>query len=201
MQPLFAQGLLFQLLFLAAYAVWIVPELIGNVYEAVTSAKRAPEERNDGSSGLVIMIGITLLPPAAFLVAELFRQTLMFAHALVVFFAGIAVMLGGVTLRWYSVRTLGRFFSRSVAIQKGHEVVTTGPYRFIRHPSYTGTLLTLIGIGLVTDNWLSLLLITAGGFAAYTYRISREERTLVRALGGSYRDYMARTKRFIPFIF
>lgn len=201
MQPLFAQGLHYQLLFLAAYAVWIVPELIGNLVEAVTSAKRVPQEQNDGSSGLVIMIGVTLLPLAAFLIAELFQQTRMFPHGLLVYFAGIVAMLGGVALRWYSVRTLGRFFSRSVAIQEHHEVVAKGPYRLIRHPSYTGTMLTLVGIGLVTDNWLSLLLISAGGFAAYTYRIAREERTLVRALGESYRDYMARTKRFIPFIF
>ena len=201
MQPLFSHGLLYQLLFLGAYAVWIVPELLGNVLSAVTSAKRPPEERDDGLSGLVIMIGIALLPLAAFLAAGLFRRGLIFTHALAVFCVGIGVMLCGVALRWYSVRTLGRFFSRSVAIQEHHEVVTTGPYRIVRHPSYTGTMLTLIGIGLVADNWLSLLLVTAGGFAAYAYRVAREERTLLRALGEPYRDYMTRTKRFIPFIF
>jgi protein-S-isoprenylcysteine O-methyltransferase Ste14 len=78
-------------------------------------------------------------------------------------------------------------------------VVTSGPYRWIRHPSYTGALLTLLGILVCCLNWLSffaLLLAIAG----YAYRIRVEEAALAEGLGDAYRDYMRRTRRLIPFI-
>src|SRR5262249_50419629 len=76
-------------------------------------------------------------------------------------------------------------------------VVQKGPYRLVRHPSYTGALLTVLGILLCQTNWLSLacFLLALPGFA---YRIRVEERALVTALGEPYRDYMRRTKRLVP---
>lgn len=76
-----------------------------------------------------------------------------------------------------------------------------GPYRWIRHPSYTGALITLFGVGLALGNWLSLIVILVAGFTGYSYRVMVEERTLLTALGEPYREYMKHTKRFIPFVY
>lgn len=110
-------------------------------------------------------------------------------------------MIGGLALRWYAMLVLGRFFTFEVAVHSGQTVVDAGPYRYVRHPSYTGALLTLIGLGLALGNWASLLTILVCMAVAYYYRISVEEAALVAALGEPYKQYMRRTRRLIPFLF
>src|SRR5580704_14582736 len=75
------------------------------------------------------------------------------------------------------------------------------PYRYIRHPSYSGGLITLAGLGLALGNWAGLLTLLACTGAGYGYRIFVEEAALVAALGEPYREYMRRTRRLIPFVF
>ena len=110
-------------------------------------------------------------------------------------------MLAGVAFRWYSIRILGKYFTRQVAIQPGQTVVENGPYRLIRHPSYSGALITIFGLGLAFTNWLSLIVVMVIAFIGYSYRVWVEEKTLVNALGEPYRQYMKRTKHFIPFLY
>ena len=116
-----------------------------------------------------------------------------------VFVAGLVLMLGGMALRWYAVGVLGTSFTVDVATRPGQAVVESGPYRWIRHPSYTGGLLTLLGVLVCCCNLASLvaLVFALGG---YSYRIRIEEEALANDLGAPYRDYMRRTKRLIPFL-
>jgi protein-S-isoprenylcysteine O-methyltransferase Ste14 len=116
-----------------------------------------------------------------------------------VFIAGIVLMVAGLALRWYSIRVLGISFTCDVATRQGQEVVESGPYRWVRHPSYTGALLTLLGVLVCCVNLVSpaALVIAAAGYA---YRIRIEERALTMDLGPRYSDYMRRTKRLIPFV-
>jgi protein-S-isoprenylcysteine O-methyltransferase Ste14 len=117
------------------------------------------------------------------------------------FFIGIALMLVGMAFRFYAMSVLGRFFTYDVAVHSGQTVIEAGPYRYIRHPSYTGALITLVGLGLALGNWAGLLALLACIGVAYTYRISVEEAALVAALGEPYKEYMRRTRRLIPFLF
>jgi protein-S-isoprenylcysteine O-methyltransferase Ste14 len=88
-----------------------------------------------------------------------------------------------------------------VAIQPGQAVVENGPYRLIRHPSYSGALITIFGVGLALTNWLSLIGVMVITFIGYSYRVWVEEETLANVLGEPYLQYMKRTKRFIPFVY
>lgn len=115
--------------------------------------------------------------------------------------AGVAVFAAGIVLRWYSIIHLGRFFTVNVAIAADHQLVDTGPYRFVRHPSYTGALLAFVGFGMVMRNWASVLVISMPVALAFLYRIHVEERALIQALGERYRAYIKRTKRLIPFVY
>ena len=115
--------------------------------------------------------------------------------------AGVAFFVVGVVLRWYSIIHLGRFFTVDVAIAADHQLIDTGPYRFVRHPSYTGALLAFIGFAMVLRNWASVLMISLPIALAFLYRINVEERALVQALGERYRDYIKRTKRLIPLVY
>lgn len=114
---------------------------------------------------------------------------------------GVAVFIGGMVLRWYSIIHLGRFFTVDVAIAADHQLVDTGPYKFVRHPSYTGALLAFIGFAMVLRNWASVLVISLPICLAFLYRITVEERALVQALGERYRAYIKRTKRLIPLVY
>jgi protein-S-isoprenylcysteine O-methyltransferase len=114
---------------------------------------------------------------------------------------GVALFVGGMVLRWYSIIQLGRFFTVNVSIAADHQLIDTGPYRFVRHPSYTGALLAFIGFAMVLRNWASVLVISLPVAFAFLYRINVEERALIQALGERYRDYIGRTKRLIPFVY
>ena len=115
--------------------------------------------------------------------------------------AGIVVFLLGAALRWWSIITLGRYFTADVEVRSTQAVVQSGPYRVVRHPSYTAILVMLLGLGLALTNWASLVVLLAGGLIGLGYRVRVEERALVEALGQPYADYMRHTKRFIPFLF
>jgi protein-S-isoprenylcysteine O-methyltransferase Ste14 len=93
------------------------------------------------------------------------------------------------------------FFTVNVAIAADHQLVDTGPYRFVRHPSYTGALLAFVGFAMVLRNWASVLVISLPIAFAFLYRISVEELALVQALGERYRAYIKRTKRLLPFVY
>jgi len=117
-----------------------------------------------------------------------------------VFYPGVFLMLLGVLVRQWAIAVLGRFFSLTVRVATDHRVVTRGPYRLVRHPSYTGVLITFIGLGLAVQS-LGGLLVLLGVFSlSYGYRIRVEEKTLLSELGPDYASYMRRTKRLVPFI-
>jgi protein-S-isoprenylcysteine O-methyltransferase len=114
---------------------------------------------------------------------------------------GFCLFLGGLILRWYSIGHLGRYFTVDVSISAEHRLIDSGPYRFIRHPTYTGALLAFLGLGFCLGNWLSILFLSVPIIGAFLRRVRIEERALLGALGEHYRPYMRRTKRLIPFIY
>ncbi len=111
---------------------------------------------------------------------------------------GALVMLCGVALRSWAVFTLGRHFRREVTIEADQRVITTGPYRWVRHPAYAGNLLTYAGLGLVLGSWVSAAVVMAAVFIGLIPRIKLEERTLERTFGPAYLAYERVTARLIP---
>ena len=114
---------------------------------------------------------------------------------------GVAVFAPGAALRWWSIWHLGRFFTVNVAVAADHRVVDTGPYRFVRHPSYTGLLLQLAGLGLSLHALPSLLVMLILPTLAILYRIRIEEAALRAHLVEAYAEYSLRTKKIVPLIF
>jgi len=112
---------------------------------------------------------------------------------------GLVLMVAGLGVRWWAVAVLGSAFTVAVGIQVEQKLVVSGPYRLVRHPSYSGSLLTVIGVALCWANWLALAALLLP-FAAYAYRIQVEERALLTGLGPAYSDYRARTHRLVPWL-
>jgi protein-S-isoprenylcysteine O-methyltransferase Ste14 len=114
------------------------------------------------------------------------------------FTLGLALIWGGLALRWWAVLELGRFFQIAIVVQEGHRVIETGPYRVVRHPSYSGLLLIFVGVGFTLGNWLSVAACVVLPFLGLLVRIRAEEAVLNRQLGEPYRAYSARTRRLVP---
>lgn len=118
----------------------------------------------------------------------------------VAFAAGLAVLLAGIALRGWSFRALGEYFTFSVKVSSDQPVITSGPYRLLRHPSYTGILLICAGFGLASANWIGLAGLTLLPLAVILWRIHIEENALLATLGDRYRRYAAHHKRLVPLI-
>lgn len=154
---------------------------------------------DSGSLGMlwgVILACLALAVVAAIYLPQAQSELLYRLRAL-----GGALCIAGLALRWYSICYLGRFFTVNVAIAVDHHVIDTGPYRYIRHPSYTGALLGFIGLAITYANWLSLIIVVVPVLIAFMRRIKVEERALSQALGERYTQYMVRTKRLIPGVY
>jgi protein-S-isoprenylcysteine O-methyltransferase len=95
----------------------------------------------------------------------------------------------------------GEVFHVDVTIEKDHELVERGPFRFVRHPSYTGVLLAFVGWALTLRNWAAIVIVLVPIFIAFVRRMNVEEEALSVALGERYREYMRRTKRLVPGIY
>jgi protein-S-isoprenylcysteine O-methyltransferase Ste14 len=112
--------------------------------------------------------------------------------------AGLIVMWLGLTIRVWAIAALGRAFRTTVEVDAEQAVVSTGPYRWVRHPSYSGLLLIVTGCGLASGNWLALAVSVVLPLPALLWRIHVEEAELTCVLGDRYRAYQAQTKRLIP---
>jgi protein-S-isoprenylcysteine O-methyltransferase Ste14 len=112
--------------------------------------------------------------------------------------AGLLLMWAGLAIRIWAIRVLGSSFRMTVEVDPGQRVVDRGPYRWLRHPSYTGILLITAGLGLSYGNWLSLALLVLLPAAVTLRRIHVEEAVLASVLGQPYADYRLRTKRLVP---
>jgi protein-S-isoprenylcysteine O-methyltransferase Ste14 len=113
---------------------------------------------------------------------------------------GLVLFWGGITLRLWSFRTLGRYFTFTVQTSSDQPVITAGPYRVIRHPSYAGLLLIFMAVGLFIGNWWSFVSLTVAIAGGLVFRIRVEERALMENFGDGYRDYAATHKRLVPLI-
>ncbi|MFI6998803.1 methyltransferase family protein [Nocardia sp. NPDC050175] len=112
--------------------------------------------------------------------------------------AGLAIMWLGLIVRIWAITVLGSSFRTTVEVDTDQTVVDRGPYRWVRHPSYSGVLLITTGLGLAAGNWLSLLIAVALPVYALSRRIDVEERALVETIGRPYERYRAGTKRLVP---
>jgi len=114
---------------------------------------------------------------------------------------GVGLFIAGLVLRWMAIIHLGRYFTVDVAIAEDHRLIESGPYRFVRHPSYSGALLAFAGFGICLGNWISLLVLIVPISWAFLRRIEIEESVLMQALGDTYAAYSRRTRRLVPFVY
>src|SRR5258708_2532986 len=180
-------------IFLAACLVWNVPEIIGAFKQTAKVSRKEASVQDRGS--MAILIGLQWTGLALnFLLAGLFPAAAITWHRTTLFLLGVTLIPLGVALRWYAIWTLEGYFTRDVAVSADQKGVQNGPYRSIRHPAYSGTFLTMLGMGLALTNWASLVVLLVCVLAGHLYRVRVEEKALSQTIGQPYLEYMHRTK-------
>ncbi len=198
MRPLVFSAHTYTIAFAIALAIWAIPERIGSFW--LRSSRDPSAHKQDRGSYYVVIGAVSLGAFLGFILAVTWTGAAIPWFRPQAPLIGIGMMLLGVALRWWAIATLGRYFTLDVAVRSTQPVVQSGPYRFVRHPAYSGTLLTLLGVGLALDNWASVVALLAGGLIGLLYRVRVEERALAETLGQPYVDYMRHTRRFIPYL-
>jgi protein-S-isoprenylcysteine O-methyltransferase Ste14 len=113
---------------------------------------------------------------------------------------GAAVIILGMMLRWYSIVILGKYFTANITILENHVLFKNKIYKYIRHPSYLGAIISYTGFGIFLCNWISLAILVVAITSVNLYRIKYEEKLLLSHFGDDYKEYMKKTKKFIPFL-
>jgi protein-S-isoprenylcysteine O-methyltransferase len=186
--------------------VTVVPQLAGGLLmgsfalmellrRGDTAKKMRPSAVDRGTSALIVVAyALAVLAIAT-------RALPLIALPASVAWGGVGVGVLGFALRVWSMRVLGRFYTRTLVTTGDQSVVRSGPYRLVRHPGYLGSILVWTGAATSSGNLLSVLAVVVLLAIAYTPRIRTEERMLLSALGEPYAEYRRRSWRLLPFVF
>lgn len=171
---------------LVAWAVFWVYWLI-----AATTAKASTRTRRSRpAAGLIIIVFIALRVLRG-------KETLMI-HSVPVQVVGVVLFVAGLALAVWARIYLGRNWGMPMSERAEPELVTSGPYRFVRHPIYSGILLAVLGSALSTTLFWLAALVLLGAYFIYSARV--EEQTMTRSFPSQYPSYKARTKMLIPLV-
>ena len=137
--------------------------------KAAKSLERTASDK--GSSTLIVVLFwiVIILPPLLN-----FLQVGQIASS-VIRWLGLLIMVLGLGLRFWSMRVLGKYYTRTLRVAEKQAIVTQGPYRVIRHPGYLGTICVWIGFSLAVGNWSATIILAILLFGVYGYRIRSEE--------------------------
>ena len=183
-------------IYTSVWILWLSSEILMNLLFRANKRKAGKTDKN--SLAIIWFVIALSISAAVYLAYHIhmpisgkFRADLL----------GIILIPVGMVIRFSSIASLGRFFTVNLSVHERHTLLRTGMFRYIRHPSYTGSLLSFVGLGLSINNVASFFMIVVPVTAAFLYRISIEEKMLSRAFGAEYKDYKTKTKRLIPFVY
>lgn len=113
---------------------------------------------------------------------------------------GLCMIVLGIIIRVWAILTLGKYFTATVVVQQKQTLITSGPYKIVRHPSYLGAFLSIVGCAVFLDAYISIIVATVLMCSCYVVRIHAEEKALVQYFGNEYVQFSQKTKRLFPFI-
>lgn len=115
-------------------------------------------------------------------------------------FSGAVLLLAGTIFRLYAIHVLGKYFSATVQIKSEHKIISSGPYQYLRHPSYTGAYIAMLGSAVFLHSITGILIFGIGMLIVYNARINTEEKTLTKEFGAFYTLYATRTYKMFPLV-
>jgi protein-S-isoprenylcysteine O-methyltransferase len=183
------------ILYLALWGIFLVGEALLPINRRARE-HRVPEDRGFPALGLIVFLVSNLIAVPLLKISPALAFATYTTSAI-----GLTFMLAGLVLRWWSIIHLGRLFTVDVAVTPNQPVVDSGPYKWIRHPSYTGAVMVVAGAALCFGNLASALVLLVPYVSLLMRRIQVEEAALTRGIGDRYRQYVMRTKRLVPGVY
>jgi len=162
------------------------------------SKKSTSKQQSDKGSLILLWITITFCFTLGFVFAN---YTIWSITNNIIALGGLLIIVSGIAIRWISIFQLKKAFTVDVAIGEDQTLTTNGMYKLIRHPSYLGLLLIMIGFSICMNSIVSIIVITIPMFLVVIYRISVEEKVLINEFKENYISYKLKTKKIIPWIF
>ena len=178
------------------YFLWLLSEIILNRW---LRSGKSDKQSSDKNTLLLLWVSIVISITIGVFVSKTSSFPIDTSEQLPSI--GLTVIIIGTIIRLVAIKQLGRFFTVDVTIRENHQLLQNGLYKLVRHPSYTGSLLSFLGLGLSLNNWLSLSIVFLPTLFTFIYRINIEEKALTEQFGKQYLDYMAKAKRLIPFMY
>jgi protein-S-isoprenylcysteine O-methyltransferase len=183
-------------LFEIVCVVWVGSEI------ALIIFRRSKQEHQNRDSGSIVWLNLIIYGSLSLAIAIQVEGIGHLRHYFILFpRIGLFLIIIGLVIRWTAILTLRKYFTVNVAIQSGQQVVKSGLFRFLRHPSYLGSILSFVGLALTFANWISLSVILVPITLAFVKRIQIEEQALTEAFGSEYEEYCRSTWRLFPWIY
>jgi len=188
------------IIFYLLMGAWLFTEVF---YKSQMSSNNSDQKGKDKSSlSLLWIVIISSISLSIFFANIHFEDfSLMITTQNWIIYLGLIVLFIGILTRFLIIKSLGKYFTVDVTIREGHQIKKDGVYSVLRHPSYSASLLTFLGLGLFLNNWVALFIAFIPPFLAFLYRIKIEEKALIEQFGQDYIEYKKQTKKLIPFIY
>ena len=189
-----------QIIFFVLMFCWLLTEVF---YKQKLASNETDQKGKDKSSLTILWIIIITSITLSNFIANIHFDTFSLAitDKIWIVYLGLLLIFAGIFGRLIIIKSLGKYFTVDVTIRKEHKIKKDGFYSVLRHPSYSASLLTFLGLGLYLNNWVALAVAVIPPVLAFSYRISVEEKALIEQFGQEYLDYKKHTKKLIPYIY
>ena len=193
--------ILFEIVNFSVLGIWLLTEIIINTSKR-GDKKIIKARKEKMSNSLILAVGIISIVVAISIGFLAKFMDIKWLYSPDYFISGIGrfLIICGVLIRWLAVLTLKKYFTVDVVIMDDHKLVKSGLFKYIRHPSYLGILITVLGFGISMVNWLSIIVILVPHIIIIFLRIKEEELALSKHFGQDYEIYRENTRQLIPFV-
>ena len=197
-----ALGTIFEIVNFSILGGFLISEVCINIFRRGDQGS-ANTSQGRISNAVIMTVGLSsiVLGTAIGFLAKFRDIRWLFSPNYAISALGLLLILLGVIIRWSAILELRKYFTVDVKILPDHKLIRSGLFQYIRHPSYFGLLLSVLGLGITMVNWLSTLVILVPHIILIVLRINEEERALEGRFGPDYRAYRQQTKRLIPLLY
>ena len=183
-------------IFEITWSVWFLSEILLNRLFRSNMKSSKNQDRNS-----LRLIWITIIVSISLGIISKFLVEFPMAKSAWLSYSGLLIIVIGMVIRFIAILTLRRFFTVDLSIQHNHELINKGLYKYIRHPSYTGSLISFLGFSISMNNWISAIIIFVPVLLVFLHRMKLEEQLLLEKFGDKYLEYTKNTARLIPGVY
>lgn len=183
--------------FLAVFVLWAIHELYIEKNRN-TNQDKLPKPLEFSNQVLTYGTLVSVILMFGLLYINLFVSDWFFYSNPLLSYLGSAIGFIGLIIRWWAINTLKDHFDTNIQIKENQELIRTGLFAIIRHPSYTGSLMTYVGLGIASLNLVTAMVLTVFILYAYYSRIRLEEKVLAEGFGNAYKEYRETTGALFP---